>query len=272
MKHIVTYYGYDVHFLPTKDKKWSNRYLKLFKNADLFLCEGPHMAKELVGLGCPQEKIVVHHLGVEVEKIPYKPRLLHQGETLRVLIAATFTEKKGIPYALEALAALSRNIPLEITIIGDASTERLSQREKQCIFDVIEKNGLKSNTRLLGYQPHAVLFDEAYKHHIFMSPSVTASNGDTEGGAPVSLIEMIATGMPVISTKHCDIPEVLHYGIEDWLTEERDVNELVERLQWLVKNVTHWDQMLAQGRKHIENEFDARQQGENLFKIYQNTL
>ena len=50
---------------------------------------------------------------------------------------------------------------------------------------------------------------------------------------------MIATGMPIVSTRHCDIPEVVHYGTGDWLVEERDVTGLVERLRWLVDNTKY---------------------------------
>ncbi len=58
----------------------------------------------------------------------------------------------------------------------------LDEIEKRRILDILEKNGMKSKTRLLGYQPYPVLFEQAYKHHIFLSPSVTAMDGDTEGG------------------------------------------------------------------------------------------
>ena len=79
---------------------------------------------------------------------------------------------------------------------------------------VIEKHKLQSKIRMLGFQPYSVLLEEAYTHHIFLSPSVTASDGDTEGGAPVTLIEMLATGMPIVSTTHCDIPEIICKGPE----------------------------------------------------------
>jgi colanic acid/amylovoran biosynthesis glycosyltransferase len=272
MKHIVTYYGYDVKMLPMQNKRWLSRYMELFDKAHLFLCEGPHMAKELVMLGCPQEKVKVHHLGIEVENIPYKPRRWQDGEPLRVLIAASFREKKGIPYALKALAELQHELPLEITIIGDSDSEQRSKTEKQHILGIIENCGLKSKSRLLGYQPYSVFFEEAYKHHIFISPSVTAADGDTEGGAPISLIEMIATGMPVISTLHCDIPEVVQYGVKDWLVEERDITGLVNKLQWLVKHVDEWEKLLITGRSHVEAEYDARQQGRKLINIYREAL
>jgi colanic acid/amylovoran biosynthesis glycosyltransferase len=258
MKHLVTYYGYDVG-LPGQDKRWISRYRELFDEADAFLFEGPYMAKQLIIQGCPKEKIHVHHLGISIDTIPYKPRQLRAGEPLRILLAASFTEKKGIPYALEALAQLQQDTSLEITIIGDAGPQQQSKNEKKRILDIINHSGLKDKTRLLGYQPYSVLFDEAYNHHIFISPSVTASTGDTEGGAPVTLIEMMATGMPVVSTNHCDIPEVVQYGIENWLVDERDVSGLVKRLRWLLENPN-------------ELEFDAAQQGGRLAKIYQDVL
>ncbi len=267
-KHIVTFYGFDVNMVPQQDPKWLNRYHALFKSADLFLCEGPHMIEQLIAMGCPKEKIKLHHLGIDISQIAYHPRIWNSDQPLRILIAASFREKKGIPYALKALARLQHTVPVELTIIGDATPEPRSQKEKQKILNIIAESGLKSKTKLLGYQPYTVIFEEAYKNHLFISPSVTAAYGDTEGGAPVSLIEMMATGMPVISTTHCDIPEVVQYGVKDWLVSERDVNGLVEKLMWLIRHPMEWKKMLDIGRKHVEKEYNAKTQGENLSDMY----
>jgi colanic acid/amylovoran biosynthesis glycosyltransferase len=271
-RHVVTYYGYDVNMLPMQDKKWLARYRDLFNTADAFLCEGPFMGKQLVQMGCPQKKVNIHHLGVETDKIPFLPRHWHSNEPFRVLIAASFVEKKGIPYALQALAQINQKIQLSITIIGDANPKLRDNSEKEKILEVIRQGKLSENTRLLGFKPYSVLFEEAYKHHLFISPSVTSSDGNTEGGAPVTLIEMMATGMPVISTSHCDIPEVVQYGIDDWLVEERDVSSLVKKIQWLIDHSTEWDNMVEKGRKHVELEFNAVHQGERLEKIYRDVI
>jgi colanic acid/amylovoran biosynthesis glycosyltransferase len=273
MRHVVTYYGYDVNMLPTEDKRWQSRYQELFDKADLFLCEGPFMAESLIAaLGAPRSKVKVHHLGVEIDKIPYRPRSWKENQTLRVLIVASFQEKKGIPSALEALAQLQHKVPLEITIIGDAAAQARSQKEKQRILEIIGKNGLTPRTRLLGFQPYSVIFEEASNHHVFISPSVTASNGDSEGGAPVSIIEMMASGMPVVSTIHCDIPQVVQYGIENWLVPEHDVHELIQRLEWLVEHPAHWESFLKTGRQHVEVEFSAAKQGERLAASYRDVM
>jgi colanic acid/amylovoran biosynthesis glycosyltransferase len=272
LKHIVTFYGRDVNYLPNQNPNWYKRYRSLFAQVDCVLCEGPHMAKCVIALGCPEDKIRVHHLGVRVDEIAFKPRVWVPREPLRVLIAASFQEKKGIPYALEALGRLQYDVPLEITIIGDAASEARSQAEKQKIIEAIEKHSLQTKVRLLGYQPHAVLFEEAYNHHVFLSPSVTASDGDTEGGAPVTIIEMAATGMLIVSSMHCDIPEVVKNKVTGLLAQELDVDGLVCHLRWLVNHPQQWIKMLEAGLDHVTIEYNTRKQGERLAAIYQEKI
>jgi len=269
LRHLVTFYGYDVNQLPQLDPRWRDRYARLFEEADCFLCEGEFMASALVAMGCPDEKVIVQHLGVDVGQISYRPRSWNGEGPLRVLIAATFREKKGVPDALEAIGKLSKSMDLEVTIIGDATKEPRSLEEKRKIEAVIARYGMKNEVRMIGFQPHEVIFNECYEHHIFLSPSVTAGDGDTEGGVPVSIIEMMATGLPVVSTNHCDIPGVVQYGKADWLVDERDVDGLVERMKWLVANPENWREMLDRGRAHVERNFDLWAQGQRLAEIYQ---
>jgi colanic acid/amylovoran biosynthesis glycosyltransferase len=272
LKHVVTFYGWDVGQLPNVDPLWRKRYRDLFERVDLVLCEGPHMARSVVGLGCPKHKVRVHHLGVGVDEIAFKPRVWTPDEPLRVLIAASFREKKGIPYALEALGRMQHDVPLKITVIGNADHEERNRVEKQRILGVIEKYGLQPKVRMLGYQPHDVLIEEAYKHHVFLSPSVKARDGDTEGGAPISIIEMAASGMPVVSTRHCDIPEVVRDGVTGLLADEGDVEGLVSRLRWLAEHPQCWRDMLEAGRRHVEARYDARTQARDLAQVYEDVL
>lgn len=272
-KHVATFYGYDVNYLPSLPV-WRKRYRQLFEEADLFLCEGSHMAKCIVELGCPEHKVKVQHLGIDVKRIEFKPRQWAPGAALRVLIAASFREKKGIPYAIEALGRLLEETPIELTIIGDAATDPVSQRQKAKILATIERAGLQAHTRLLGYQPHSVMLQEAYSHHIFLHPSVTAENGDTEGGAPVSIIEMLATGMPVVSTVHCDIPEVMGEALRDLLAQERNVDELTRILRLLIEKPEAWSSIARKGREHVVAEYDlllqAQRQREHYLGISHN--
>jgi colanic acid/amylovoran biosynthesis glycosyltransferase len=267
--HVATFYGKDVNYLPQVKPIWAERYRELFAHISLVLCEGPHMGKCIEKLGCPSKKIQVLHLGVEVDQIVYRPRRWNEGGPFRVLIAASFREKKGIPYAIEAIGQLQDEVnQIEITIIGDASKDQRSHPEKEKILDMLKRYRLESRTRMLGYQPHSVLFEEAYRHHLFISPSVTAVDGDTEGGAPVTIIEMAATGMPIISTTHCDIPAVVLHGKTGLLAPERDSTALSECLRWFIRHPERWQEMLEGGRKHVEDQYDVVRQVRKLRDTY----
>lgn len=272
VRHVVTFYGYDVTFVPRQYPSWRRRYRSLFRRVDRVLCEGPFMAGTIAELGCPDEKIRVQPLGVELGSLACRPRARAADEPLRVLIAASFREKKGIPDAFDALARLRGRVPLEVTVIGDSTGEPRTQQEKRAILAAIERSGLAGDTRLLGYQPHRAVIEEAYRHHVFLSPSLTPEDGDTEGGAPVSLIEMAATGMPIVSTRHCDIPQVVEHGVGGLLAEERDVAGIAAHLAWLVDHPERWSEMGEAARRHVEVRFDVRTQAAALAEIYRELL
>jgi colanic acid/amylovoran biosynthesis glycosyltransferase len=96
-EHIVSFYGYDVNYLPKLASVWYERYRQLFAQVTRVLCEGPHMAFCIMELGCPQHKVQVHHLGISTAEIQYKPRVWEAHRPLRTLIACSFQEKRGSP-------------------------------------------------------------------------------------------------------------------------------------------------------------------------------
>jgi len=272
---ITTFYGYDLSLLPNQHLEWKKKYIKLFQEGELFLVEGNHMKKCLIELGCPKEKIVVQHLGIDLEQIKFIPRKLGEDKEIRILISASFREKKGIPYAVEAFGRVKQLHPklrLKLTIIGDSGGSPAEEVEKKKIINIIQKYNLKDFVTMLGYQPYPVFLRELYKHHIFLHPSINASNGDTEGGAPVSIIEASASGMPILSTTHCDIPEVVTNGESGFLVPERNVNALAERLEFLINNQALWEKIALNGRKHIEKNYDVKKQVQRLEEIYNKVL
>jgi colanic acid/amylovoran biosynthesis glycosyltransferase len=274
IKHVVTFYGYDVNMLPTQHPIWKERYQQLFKRADLFLCEGPHMAECVLALGCPESKIKVQRLGIDLDKIPFVPRKIGKDGVLKILIAGTFREKKGIPYALEAIALLKNKYTnIQVTIIGDSTGHYKEKIEKSKILDVIKRYELEPLIRMLGFQPHDVLMKEAYDHHIFLSPSVTSSDGDTEGGAPVTIIEMAASGMPVVSTLHCDIPFVLGAMNKSHLAVERDAYSLMIEMCNYYHMLKSSDNVMIEGnRVFIENELAISCSTKRLKMLYESIL
>lgn len=270
-KHVVSFYGYDVTRLPTS-KVWQKRYSELFNDVDVVLCEGPHMAAAIHHLGCREEKIKVYHLGVNLEAIPFTPPSWRTGKPLRVFMAARFEEKKGFPYALEAIGVLKKTRPdlkIGVTIAGGAGETEESQKQLAAIDRIIKLYDLSDVVCMKGFCSHAEFLQMAAFHDLFLSPSVVASNGDTEGGAPVSIIEMAAAGLVIVSTKHCDIPYVLGEQNRRILCEERNVDALLEEFIWLLDHGEIWAEIAIENRLRVEEYFDLRRQGPALAKIYE---
>jgi colanic acid/amylovoran biosynthesis glycosyltransferase len=270
---VTTFYGYDLSRLP-KQKRWRDAYKRLFRNGARFLVEGGHMRDQLVELGCPPEKVAVQRLGVDTGDIPFTPRHRDEDEPLRVLVAGRFTEKKGMPYALRAFARfLEEGGEGTLTLVGDAGDDNdRQQREKKAILDTIEACGLQDRVRLPGLIPHEELMAAYYDHHVFLSPSVHAASGDNEGGAPVSLIEASATGTPVVSSTHCDIPEVVLHEETGLLAAERDVETLADQLLRLYHHPDLMERLGRAAHEHVREAYDAEKQGRALKEIYANVI
>jgi colanic acid/amylovoran biosynthesis glycosyltransferase len=265
---VTTFYGWDMSLLPKKHRYWRRRYMRLFAEGEMFLLEGSHMAQRLIDLGCPSGKVRVHRLGVDLEKIDFIPRVLAPGEPVRVLMAASVQEKKGTRYAVEAFARACQRLPnLQLTLIGGART-----REELAILadcqEIVRRENVSDKVRFLGYVPYPEYLSEMRRAHLFLAPSVTARNGDTEGGAPVASIEASAGGMPVLSTFHCDIPEVVLNGVSGLLVPERDVDALTKALLEIASSPEVWTAFGRAGREHIEREYNIKLQMRKQEELY----
>jgi colanic acid/amylovoran biosynthesis glycosyltransferase len=269
-RHVVSFYGKDLQFLPRQDPRWRDRYLAMFESVALVLCEGPHFAACLRELGCPADRVRIQPLGVDVGSIRFAPRVRKPGSPFRILVAGSFREKKGIPDAIDAAGELARRMTgVGLTVVGDASDDPRSHLEKQRILAAVARHRDHLVVNLLGYRTHDELFREAYEHDAFMAPSRVAADGDTEGGAPVVLLDMAAAGLPIVATRHCDIPSLVQDGESGLLTDEGDVKSLGEALQRLASDPELCARFAKAGRAHVERGFDVHVLGQRLGATYE---
>lgn len=270
---VVTFYGMDIHQLPRRIPRLLDQYQSMFTYASAILCEGEYMARQIINLGCPAEKVRVHPLGVDLGKIQFIPTSPVDGnKPVRILIAASFRQKKGIPDALQAIANLAGAYRFEVTIIGDAGSDEASQLEKSRILQVIDQNNMVDYVRLMGYASHQTLLEHATQTDLFLSPSRHADDGDSEGGAPVTLIEMAAAGKIVVSTTHCDIPGVVEHGKTGWLAAEASIDDLTDKLLTALKQSERWPDMSREARIKVEKQFNAATQASRLAGLYREVL
>ena len=262
--HVVSFYGFDYEWLPYNKPIWNERYKVLFKDASLFLCEGKFGANLLEKIGCPSEKIKIVRLGVDVKKTPWFQRE-KKPDNLKLLQVATLTGKKGHIYTVKAFLKSIDTCPnMSLTIVGKHNAE---YRER--IENIIgsKENGKK--IRFLEWVDHDHLHEFFGNYDLFIHPSCYTEEKDCEGGAPVVLLDAQATGMPVISTIHCDIPDVVIHGKTGLLSMEKDIDRLSE----YICNFYHMDNEEYQvyscnARRHVEENYDVEKNAGKLKEIY----
>lgn len=251
---ITSFYGYDMSRL-SKQEKWKRRYNTLFQESDLCLVEGPYMKSRLCDLGCPEDKVKIQRIAIPLEKIPFRYRKSKKrGEKVILVFSGRFVEKKGLIYALEAIRKVREKYKeFEFRIIGDGPL-------RPNIEEFIDTHQMKDYVRMLGFLNYQNYLDEMRKGDIFVHPSVTASNGSSEGGAPTTILEAQAMGMPIVSTYHADIPNVVVPGESALLSNERDWATLAQNIVSLLENQETWEQMGRIGRDFVETYHDIKKE------------
>ena len=116
---------------------------------------------------------------------------------------------------------------------------------------------------MVGSKIHDEVIQVLAQSHILIAPSVTAADGDEER-IPNTLKEAMAMGLPVISTVHADIPELVQDGVSEFLVPEHNVEALADRLMRLVDHPETWVAMGRAGRRRLEAEFAADRLNDEL--------
>ncbi|KAA5953354.1 MULTISPECIES: glycosyltransferase [unclassified Pantoea] len=223
-------------------------YVNLFRQSELMLPISHLWENKLIEMGCPPEKIHVTRMGIEPEKFNFQPRQAFH-KSLRIVSVARLTEKKGLDVAVKASAILKqRGGQFQYTIIGNGDQDEMMR-------DFIAQEGMEDCVSMPGFKPQEEIRRALSEADIFLLPSKTAADGDMEG-IPVALMEAMAVGLPVVSTFHSGIPELIENNVSGWLVEEDDPDALAETLLKLSQGEVDVAPVVAAARHKVETEFN----------------
>ncbi|MGB8366949.1 MAG: glycosyltransferase [Candidatus Babeliales bacterium] len=245
-------------------------YDNLFVKANLFLPVCEYFKNNMIKYGCDPNKIIIHHSAIDCAKFEYKKRKNPKRKAVKFIVVATLSERKGIRYILYALNKLKKKYPqIKLTILGSDQGER--EKQKIIILNIINELNLHKYVTLLGFQLHQRVVSALHDAHIFVLTSYTRTTGIKEG-IPNSLMEAMATGMPVIATQHGGIPELVKNGKSGFLVPEQNVDELVKKMAYLIDNPSCWEQMGRFGAAWVRQEHDKDKAVDKLINIFLSVL
>ncbi|HCY2369690.1 TPA: colanic acid biosynthesis glycosyltransferase WcaL [Escherichia coli] len=241
---------------------YTPEYQQLFRRGDLMLPISNLWAGRLQKMGCPREKIAVSRMGVDMTR--FSPRPVKAPATpLEIISVARLTEKKGLHVAIEACRQLKeQGVAFRYRILGIGPWERRLRTliEQYQLEDVVEMPGFKPSHEV------KAMLDDA---DVFLLPSVTGADGDMEG-IPVALMEAMAVGIPVVSTLHSGIPELVEADKSGWLVPENDARALAQRLAAFSQlDTDELAPVVKRAREKVEHDFNQQVINRELASLLQ---
>lgn len=238
----------------------------VFAIATIIMARSEALMADLAGLGCPEYKLRLLRTGIPMESwTPPPSRQAPADGAWHLLQACRLVEKKGLFVTLEAFARLREAFPRAIlTLAGDGPLEaRLRTRAANL--------GLGDCVRFPGFLAQPALKEAFERAHLFLHPSQMGPDGNREG-IPNALLEAMASGLPVVATRHGGIPEAVDEGISGMLVDEGDSTGLAAALQHYLG---HPDALFAAGtaaRLKIEQDFTQQRQVRAIAELYREVL
>lgn len=256
-RFVVSFYGLDASRVLVANP---DAYETLFQIADVLTVLSEDMRQDLIDQGCPQEKTVIQPLAIDMSNFQFKPRTFPKDGPIEILTVARFDEKKGLRYAIDAVEPLVREYDVKFSIAGDGPLF-------EQIEDRIQQKGIGDSVNLLGWMDQSEVQRLYDRSHLFLLPSITAKDGSKEG-TPTVLLEAQACGLPVVSTYHAGIPEIVDDGKSGYLVPERNVDALESALRELVEHPDQWSELGRHGRSLVQQRHSIPAMVRRLGNIY----
>lgn len=257
---IVSFHGADV--LVDMHKPGYRRATKeMLEAVQRVLVRSESLRRGIADLGCDENKIDIVRTGIPLEEFAFRERRFPENGEWRFVQACRLIEKKGLPTALRAFAEFSVRYPRStITIAGEGPLlEELEQLARELKID--------NRTTFTGFVSQEKIRELFYASHIFLHPSETERDGNQEG-VPNSMLEAMASGLPVFATHHGGIPEAIENGISGVLVAERDHEALARALIETVQDRHLLAQLGRIGSQTVAGKFDQRAQVRRLEDVY----
>jgi len=257
---IVSFHGADVTVDMNKPA-YREATQEMLAAVKLVLVRSESLRRAVADLGCDSKKIEIQRTGIPLEEFPFHERSFPQNNEWRLVQAGRLIEKKGLPVTLRAFAVFLDQYPnATLTIAGEGPL--LCELQK-----LARELDIDARVSFTGFISQEQLCEIYYRSHIFLHPSQTGRDGNQEG-IPNSMLEAMASGLPVFATEHGGIPEAIENGLSGVLVPECDDSALAHALLNAAKDLNFLSRIAVAGAEVVRKNFDLYVQAQRLEDIY----
>jgi len=240
---IVHFHGHDA---TRKSEIERNGYYKgIFDYASYIVCVSLKMEENLLELGCPKEKLIYNTYGPRKLFFDIQPKF----NSKQFIALGRFVDKKAPYYLILSFLKVLKDFPdSKLIIAGDGPL-------RNACINLSRYYKIQDNIEFPGVIDHAKYACLLEKSIAFVQHSIITLDGDSEG-TPVSILEASAAALPVISTKHAGITDVIENSRTGFIVEEHDVDEMAEKMKLIIKDISNAKKMGSLGRENIKQNFN----------------
>ena len=207
-----------------------------------------------------QPRVELVRNGIDMVRFSPPPDRPHGPFT--ILAVARLVEKKGLPLLLEACRNLrDRGLAFRCEIVGKGAQQPL-------LDGLIRQWDLGDRITLVGALAQQEIVDRYRRAHVVVLPCIVGPDGNRDG-LPVSIVEALACGLPVISTPVTGIPEVVDHEVNGLLVPPGDVPALTDAIERLMRDATLWSRLSTNARTSVRQEFDQKMTVARLCTLFE---
>lgn len=256
---IVHFHGFDASVYSVLEK-YKEGYKRLFEVSQRIIIVSEEMKQDLLRLGAPQEKLAKITYAPHSRFLTLKPKYLGT----QLLAIGRFVEKKAPYFTLMAFKLAKEKCPdLTLKLVGEGELLHVC-KDLCCSMNILDVDfmGVQSPDQV------AALIEDSF---CFVQHSKKASNGDKEG-TPVAILEAMAAGLPIVATQHAGIPDVVTHGVNGYLVDEGNVEEIANRIVELYYNREKAKEFGLKGKELIQKEFRQEEYFRKINKLINSAI
>lgn len=256
---VVHFHGYDAHV--TENYRKRQNYREVFEYATYVIAVSRTMEDHLLQLGCPKEKLVYNANAAQSDFLEIVPDFTSE----QFVSVGRFVNKKAPFYVILSFKEALKKYPnAKLIMCGDGLL-------LEACKNLVRYYRIENNIKFMGVTAPDQI-KALYKESIgLIQHSVTAENGDMEG-MPISVLEASAAGLPVISTFHAGISEVIENGVTGLLCNEHDVKNMGLNIIKILEDINYAKKLGNAGKERIKSNFNFEKHINGIQKLVEDSV